>query len=248
MDQPVIRVESFRSAAAHGPAPGNDYHGLGIHALPGLHDFVARVAADHLPKSAAILDLGAGSGALCARWRDAGYTVSALDIVREGFRLPSEIPFFEADLNGAFADGVGSRFDALSAIEVIEHVENPRHFLRQCARLLKPGGQLILSTPNIDNPLSKALFVRDGLFQWFGDTDYTTHGHLMPIPQRLLARCARECGFEMRWRGTYGNPLAGTGGWAKMRLFARVLGCFDRSPRSMRGEILVVVLRLPPSL
>ena len=42
-------------------------------------------------------------------------------------------------------------FDVVTATEVIEHLENPRLFLRDINRVLKPGGLCVLSTPNILN-------------------------------------------------------------------------------------------------
>ena len=54
-----------------------------------------------------------------------------------------------ADLNAChlpYRDGI---FDAVSCLDVIEHVLDPRHLLRELARVLRPQGILVLTTPNI---------------------------------------------------------------------------------------------------
>lgn len=51
----------------------------------------------------------------------------------------------------------GSRFDCVVAIQVIEHVYNPRRFLEQLATHAKPGGHIILATPNIGGVLRKTM-------------------------------------------------------------------------------------------
>jgi len=45
----------------------------------------------------------------------------------------------------ALADG---QFDRIVSFEMFEHMERPLDYLRECARLLRPGGELLLSTPN----------------------------------------------------------------------------------------------------
>jgi SAM-dependent methyltransferase len=47
------------------------------------------------------------------------------------------------------------RFDAIIGSQVLEHIVKPRPFLRACARVLKPAGQLIFSIPNYDAPWRK---------------------------------------------------------------------------------------------
>lgn len=46
-------------------------------------------------------------------------------------------------------------FDFVCSFQVLEHVEDPAGFLRSCIRMLRPGGKLVLSTPNYDHPLHR---------------------------------------------------------------------------------------------
>src|SRR5689334_23289424 len=166
------RVDTYRWAAAQIRATGTDYKGLAIHAHAAIHEKVGRIAATSLRPGACVLDLAAGSGAMCLRLKDLGFVPTACDLVPENFRLHGEVDFFEMDLNQRFPDCFHTAFDCVIAIEIIEHIENPRQFLRKCFNALQPNGLLILSTPNIGSPAARAAYVRTGEFRWFGDRNY----------------------------------------------------------------------------
>ncbi|MGB0671494.1 MAG: class I SAM-dependent methyltransferase, partial [Rhodospirillales bacterium] len=174
-DRPDDRPEPSIAGTAHyREAAGRDHHGpnyrgLPVLSFPGLHDHVRTLAQRHFPQEASVLDLGCGSGALSLRLADAGFRMSCADAVGEAFRLRDEMPFTAVDLNRDFAPIIGGIFPAITAVEIIEHLENPRHFLRQCRALLQPGGCLILTTPNIDNLRSVLSFVKTGCFKYFDD-------------------------------------------------------------------------------
>lgn len=98
-------------------------------------------------RSLRLLDAGCGEGYLSRLMARGGYEVTACDYSRECFKAP-EVPFVEADLNGRlpFADG---QFDGVVSVEVLEHLENHVSFIRELLRITRPGGSLILTTPNI---------------------------------------------------------------------------------------------------
>jgi SAM-dependent methyltransferase len=107
-----------------------------------------------------ILDAPAGSGALSRILLKKGFDVLALDLDREGF-LAREAPFLSADLNGRlpFLDQV---FDYVFCVDGIEHLENPYHTIREFERVLNPGGELFLSTPNISALRSRLRYLFTG--------------------------------------------------------------------------------------
>lgn len=108
-----------------------------------------------------ILDLGAGRGHLARRVAQqltkSGYDFQqhlvAADLFEDDFQA-REVPFQQADFNERlpFADG---SFDVVYTIEVVEHMQNAYAFLKEIHRLLKPGGKLILSTPNTNHLVSR---------------------------------------------------------------------------------------------
>lgn len=77
-------------------------------------------------------------------------------------------------------------FDGATSIEVIEHLENPYHFLREVARVLKPGAPFILSTPNPDHVWNKMSFFRHGDFYRFLEGN----NHIMLFSNHILQKGA----------------------------------------------------------
>jgi 2-polyprenyl-3-methyl-5-hydroxy-6-metoxy-1,4-benzoquinol methylase len=242
-DNDVVIVDLFRRAAASTKESGNQYDGLTIYAVEGLHRFIADRLKEFVLPGGRVLDLGAGSGAISARLCDMGFSVTAVDIVADNFRLHGRVPFYTVNLNGSFADVVGPAFDGIVAAEVVEHLENPRNFLRQCHAALAHGGTLLLSTPNIDDPVSKAQFVRHGVFRWFTDQYYSNGGHITPISQWQLRKMACEAGFEITDIYSFGDSYRGMPLLSKQRLFCVALQLLSKADQSLPGEILVAALR-----
>jgi SAM-dependent methyltransferase len=181
------------------------------------------------------------------RLTDLGYRLTASDLFIDGFVPRERIPFHTLDLNQAFAGNIESRFDVVVALELIEHLENPFHFMRQCLELLKPGGHLLVSTPNLANPVSQAMFVRSGMFQWFRDEDYRDQGHIMPIAPVVLRRCWEDAGFEQVWDASVSNSYRRVRSLRKTgtRWLARALSLVSGTPRRLRGEVYIAMLRKP---
>ncbi len=100
-----------------------------------------------------ILDAPAGTGVLSRRLKEAGFDVVAADISPDLFCVEG-IPCERADLNQnlPFSDGI---FDYVLCSNGIEHLEDPFHFIRECFRVLKEGGKLVITTPNILNLKSR---------------------------------------------------------------------------------------------
>jgi len=99
------------------------------------------------PAPARVLDVGAGEGFLCRQLCGRGYQVEACDFLHENFKL-KDVPFHKADLNIS-VPLPDNQYDVVVSIEVLEHIENHVRFIRELMRVLKPGGMIILTTPNI---------------------------------------------------------------------------------------------------
>ena len=101
-----------------------------------------------------VLELGTGMGYLTHALLRHGFIAEGWDISTEAVnqaRLHFGAYFRVVDASQPL-DRVakGKRYDAIVATELIEHLENPQDFVRQAARLLAPGGRLIVTTPNRD--------------------------------------------------------------------------------------------------
>jgi SAM-dependent methyltransferase len=101
-----------------------------------------------LPKAPSrILDAGAGHGRFCRLAQDAGHHPEACDYSPELFQVP-EVPFHRAELNDSIPLP-DATFDCVVSIEVLEHLQNHARFISECVRVTRPGGTIILTTPNI---------------------------------------------------------------------------------------------------
>ncbi len=102
------------------------------------------------PKDAHIIDLGCGPGHWLVNLYEAGFkNIHGVDI--QNFLLFPEVKnldvFRQADLNTGKLPFPDNSVDVVLCMQVFEHLENAFHFERECRRVLKPGGMLILSYP-----------------------------------------------------------------------------------------------------
>jgi SAM-dependent methyltransferase len=179
---------------------------LPVFAQKGLHEYMLGLARGSITPGAQILELGSGSGAFALRLMDAGFQVTCCDITGEYFSVSSGVSFIEADLNTEFAPQIAMQFDAVISMEVIEHLENPWQYLRQIVQLVRPGGTVIISTPNIDTPRSLLSFIKFGTFKYFKDSDYGPGGHITPISQWQLAKIFERAGLSKVSMQGFGTP------------------------------------------
>jgi 2-polyprenyl-3-methyl-5-hydroxy-6-metoxy-1,4-benzoquinol methylase len=159
------------------------------------HDRIHRTAIRMLEARGAggrLLDAGCGTGDL---WRMASRQFSAcigIDAVRYP-GLSEEVTFVAANLDGPLPLEDAS-VETTVAIEVIEHLENPRAFVRELVRVTKPGGWLAISTPNQLSLLSLLCLAARGTFVAFQQGDYPAHR--TALLEVDLRRIAAECGLE----------------------------------------------------
>jgi 2-polyprenyl-3-methyl-5-hydroxy-6-metoxy-1,4-benzoquinol methylase len=174
------------------------YKGLLVHADTGLHEQLVETFRAYVAPEATVLDVGAGAGALSLRLHDAGYRVTALDVDPDEFAPRDEVSFSVLDINqGISSETVGGPFDAACCVEVIEHVENPWRLLREIAAVVRPGGTLVVSTPNVTSFLSRLMFLLRGRFHQFGAGDLS-YGHINPVTEFELGNIARNTGWTVR--------------------------------------------------
>lgn len=99
-----------------------------------------------------VLDIPCGAGAFTARMRRHGFDLWPADVV--DLLQTDRAQFQRADMCGPlpYPDG---QFDVVVSIDGIEHIERPFEFVRECRRVLRPGGRLLVSTPNISSLRSR---------------------------------------------------------------------------------------------
>lgn len=174
-----------------------NYRGIAIHAAEGLHEYAIDVVRSSCSRSGTVLDLGCGSGAFSKRLQDSGFKTVSVDLSLDSVPLESEK--HEIDLNSDFAEGLAGRhYDAIVALEVIEHLENPLHFLRQLKRLADADTTIVISFPNIHLYVSLFYFFRNGTFGNWTPSLYWETGHQTIIPDWLFEEHLAKTGFEFK--------------------------------------------------
>ena len=78
------------------------------------------------------------------------------------------------------------RFELVTAVEVIEHLESPVRFLRNVRRLLSPGGAAVITTPNVENAPARVKFLLTGRLRMMDQAGDPTH--ISPIFFDLFVR------------------------------------------------------------
>jgi SAM-dependent methyltransferase len=151
-------------------------------ALKGTHERVLNLLerAGCLEPGVEVLDLGAGQGAFSARLVGAGVSVSACDVITDQFDVDG-VQCRQIENSGALPFE-SSRFDLVVALEVVEHAAGHDRFFAEVARVLKPGGRLLFTTPNILSLKSRMLFLLTGTFYSFGPLEPFTSD---PISQHI---------------------------------------------------------------
>ena len=104
---------------------------------------------------AAVLDVGCGAGLLSEAMAQASARVTAIDLAPtllkvarlHGLETGIKVDYRETSVE-SLADASPASFDAITCMEMLEHVPDPASIIQACARLLKPGGQLFVSTLN----------------------------------------------------------------------------------------------------
>ena len=136
-----------------------------------------------------IAELGCGNGYFLARARHAGWNAIGTEssaVARERLRregLDVRAP------EGWSADLPDASLDAVVMLEVIEHLDDVPVVLRELARLVRPGGRLVLSTPNVNSLTRRLIGARWRII---------TEEHLWYFSPRTLARVLEAHGFAPR--------------------------------------------------
>jgi len=169
----------------------------------GSKGYVPAKLRRELSGKAAILDVGCWTGQFLEDISDFPNRCGC-DVSSEALRLTEQrnpgIPLERMETNGAlpFAH---VRFDCITLFDVIEHLADDRGLLLNISARLKPGGILVLSTPN-PHSIGRRIKGR----QWFAYRD-ETHCNIQELP--YFVRLLDQCGFDVedvRYDGLWDAP------------------------------------------
>lgn len=203
-------------------------------AADGVHAKIREQVAALQLGGGKLLDAPCGAGVLSASLGKLGFDVHGLDIeVHPAQKLDGD-RFRLADLNAGIPFDDRS-FDVVVSVEGIEHLEAPKRFVRELARVLKPGGRLVLSTPNPLNVASRWRFFTRGYHKHFTPDARAqlSSGHLHAIDYVLLRQFFEAAGLELE-SITCNQHLKGL----RERIFAWLVRRFSAKKHPFAKELL----------
>jgi len=149
-----------------------------------------------------ILDIGCATGHFLNECDKKGLVTYGIDISPEFIKKAKKnttAKLHVHDLNNGLKIFRANSFNFITVFDVIEHLDSPINFLKECQRILKPKGKIILTTPNLSS-LGHFL-TRD---KWHGYSD-TTHQYLFtPVSLRFTTE---QAGLSVTRLETPFHPL-----------------------------------------
>ena len=163
------------------------------------------------PAGGLIVDIGCGKGALFRHVCAHVDRYLGIDIVRYAdFPADPKAEFREVNLDDGRIPLPDGCADVVCSLETIEHVENPRAFSRELVRIAKPGGRIVVTTPNQLSFASKVFLLAKNEFMHFQERPGLYPAHISALLDVDLLRIARENGLvdvDLRYTGDGRMPL-----------------------------------------
>lgn len=178
----ATKIENFRSEAS--------LQSLGL-SHPDIYSKALELIHSNGMSKGNLLDVGAGKGDFLKYIQPlVNYKLHGVDLMHTKM---SNTEWYVQDLNQVL-QFQNQKFDAISCLEVLEHIENPRQLVREMFRVLKPGGILVVSTPNNHSWRAIISYIFREHFVAFTDSSYPAH--ITALNKTDLKRMFCEAGFE----------------------------------------------------
>jgi SAM-dependent methyltransferase len=130
--------------------------------------YITNLTAGLSPANVKILDVGCGAGQTLAALTQAGYEAHGVEVSETSLSLARQASLHCRLYDGTTLPYENNSFAAVGAFNVLEHTENPLAFLEEIWRVTKPGGRVVISSPNF--------------WRFLGWQDY--HPHMRGLSQK----------------------------------------------------------------
>ena len=172
---------------------------------------INRLIRQHLEADSKVLEIGCGAGNLLLQAAVPGSYPVALDLAKQALtfvrsRLREAMSGIEAPRDfmciqsiGEFLPLEGESFECILLSEVIEHLEVPQISITEAARVLRPGGRLLVTTPNYRSfwPLMEQVVDRLNMAPKMAGEQHISRFHPTSLKKLLI-----ESGLQIEYFGT----------------------------------------------
>ncbi len=145
-----------------------------------------RVLGGHVGRPGHLLDVGCADGLFLQMARELGWSIAGVEVASEMAAKTSRRLGIPIHTN--LEELSNEAYDAVSLWEVVEHLADPVSFLQRLSCHLRPGGVLLLSTPNTGHWQAQR--------QKENWVSYRPPAHLFYFDRDSLSRCLEQAGFE----------------------------------------------------
>lgn len=198
-------------------------------------------------KSGTLLDVGCFSGVFLSNAKKRGFDCMGVEPNEDAYLHVRNAQGLEV-INGSLESARfgAERFSVVSFLDVIEHLPDPVGELRETFRILRPGGWLILTTPNVRGLPQRVVKIQ----RWFTGRPFCpiddVPWHLWGFTRSSLARCVEKAGFcveEIIWLEP--SPLStnqGAGSSSLKRIGLRLVAKLSK-PLGMSDRMALFALK-----
>jgi len=218
---PVPDEESLKSYYNDSYKVDLDKYLRNIHrgSSPVLHDLKR-----YFPNRGRLLEIGCSYGGFLAEARRDGWDVTGMELSETAAQYGRERLHLRVFSGLDEIQQLGERYEVIAMFHVIEHLRASLQLLESCRKLIRPGGLLLLKTPNIESLIAR---ITGSSWQWIYPP-----AHLYLYSPKSLASLLRKAGYHLL-------TLRSAQGDANNNLFALLSGVAKRVLRHSGTESLM---------
>lgn len=150
------------------------------------------IMKDFFDTEKSLLEIGSSAGQFLSKVKSEFQYVAGIELSEECAKYTTlrwNIPIYTKELSQI--EWNGFQFDYVAFFQVLEHIENPKEFLKDVSKCLKNNGKVFIEVPSLDDPLRTLWNVP--AYEGF----YYHEAHLSYFSEKSIRRILEECGYRI---------------------------------------------------